>query len=182
MVTKERIMGDYIKALSCKNDIDKDKEYKKINFFGRIFWWIQYIISSHHLEMLGLESNLLLSIITYLALLVGVDKVVTYKNSEMMEVLDEKKLIMDGFNMPQDLELLNRQYSRIKQELNIKINEFIDLYYEYCAKQIAIEDSESLVPKTGKTPISKGIAPIYRSLETKPVVSKARILGRKDNG
>ena len=167
MVTKRRIMGDYIKSLSCKNDVDKDKEYIKINFFGRIFWWIQCITSSNYLAMLGLKSNFLLSVITYLALLVGADKVVTYRNSEKMEVLDEKKLIMDGFNMPQDLELLKRQYSRIKQELNIKIKEFIDLYYEYCAKQIAIEDSESkvLVPEMGKTPISKGIAPIDRSLE-----------------
>ena len=184
MVTKRRIMGDYIKVFSFKNDVDKDKECIKIKFFGRIFWWIQYIISSLHLNMLGLKSNFLLSVITYLALLVGVDKVVTYKNSEMMEVLDEKKLIMYGFNMSQDLELLKSQYSRIKQELNIKINEFFDLYYEYCAKQIAIEDSESkvLVPKTGKTPISRGIAPIDRSLETKPVVPKPRILRREDNG
>ena len=167
ILTKRRIIGDYIKSLSCKNDVDKDKEYIKIKFLGYIFWWIQHIISSRHLAMLGLKSNFLLSIITYLALLVGFDKIVTCKNSEMMEVLDEKKLIMDGFNMPQDLELLNRQHSRIKQELNIKINEFIDLYYEYCAKQIAIEDSESrvLVPEMGKTPISKGIAPIDRSLE-----------------
>lgn len=181
IVTKRRIMGDYIKAFSCKNDVDK--EYIKIKFFGYIFLWIQHIISSRHLAMLGLKSNFLLSVITYLAFLVGVDKVVTYKNSEMMEVLDEKKLIMDGFNMTQNLELLKRQYSRIKQELNIKINEFIDLYYEYCAKQIAIENSESklLVPEMGKTPISKGIAPIDRSLETGPVVAKTRILRREEN-
>lgn len=183
LLIKRRIIGDYIQSFSCRNNVEKDKEYDKLKYARWMFWISKCLTCSKFLGMIGLESNLFLSIIEFIVLLFGSDKAIYYKNYIMMEVLNEKKLSIDGFDMPQDIEILKCKYDKINQKLDAKGREIVELYYNYCAKQIVIEDSvsEVLTQKEEKKSNSIGIAPIDRSLETEPVVVKSRILRREDN-
>lgn len=183
LVTKRKLIKDYIQTLSYKNDLRKDKNYLQLRLFGYIFWLIQIVMSDIFLAMMGLEVSSLLKIITYFILLFGCDKIISYKNSNIMEVIEEKKIKIDGFNMPENIEILKRQYKSVNQELETKVVEITDLYYDYWSKRIAIEGNgnDNFPLKENKKAFFRGIAPIDRSLETEPIVAKSRILRREDN-